>query len=1378
MRFFLLIYIFFGLLTKAMPQEYASLQFSSITSNENLPSDECNVVFQDSDDFLWFGTNEGLYRYDGYEVRDFDDLVNFSSKNLKFNDAVEDSAGKIWFATSNGVIVYDKKAGATKLIEPSKLTEAKSISDQITKIVFDKKERMWFGSDTGLFLYDIHSNCSIYYPTVGNANVVSNIRDILVTRDGTIWMATWGSGLVKFNEQDSSFSRFMLFDYSSKTNDKHNVLNSLHASSDNILWVGSWGHGLYAVDISAPDQPRIVQWWERKDNTANTILGNIIFDMVTDNYGNLWIGCPYGLSIIQSPLSENFLIHNYVYNKNGPSLTNNVIRSLLQDRTGVIWLGTTGGGVNKTNIHKRKFSPYAITEVDAQKKSQTVNSFSTDRQNRLLIGVKSLAFGVYDIDKELFIHYSDIPEYAVLKKLPINTVKNFTWDKDSSLWMGTRYIGLVKFDLKTGKWIRLFNKKGARRMNAKEIFSVKKDFDNNLWAVTDKGLFKVVANESRGFDDYTVEYYSPVIESSGALDDEVISDITFDRQGRLYVSTFEGSLVRSAVPVSDRKGPMGFTHLVRHDERPLVSINCLFWDSKDQLWVGSLGKGLKKWNENTGRYDCPLFADEMDDRVIYAITEDHYGNLWATSNQGLLHLKSDEEGYSVATYTSGNGLQGNVFIKGAMMRDKNGHIYVGGHNGFNCIDPVPIEEDVIIPKVAFTSLKTGKETVNPQSFNERNPFTIRHDDNLFSISFASLDMRAPGETRYAYKLEGLEDDWQMVSANSRTATYVNLKPGHYTFKVIGTNVIGQWNSEIAVLPIVVKTAPYFTWWAYTLYAIAIIGVILLIFLMYRNQMKARQELKIEHVERTKSEKLSQFKLQFFTNLSHELLTPLSILLILSEKWSRYGMPEDEKFPKMFERNVDKLHHQIKQMLQFRKAESGNLKLELNKYDLDQIIKESYENYLIISEEKKISFELLTSGIGEGFVDREKLDICLNNLLSNAFKYTKKEGTIRLEVGTNKGWITIKVKDSGRGIPKEQLKNIFNRFYRTSYTCDIADGIGIGLALTKNMVNFQGGSIKVESEPGKGSTFTLQLPISLSYHKHHTFSQIDPIITDEDVCLQGTRKSSHIEDRLEASPGQQKTILIVEDNEDFLTLVTLHLEKYYHVISAMSGKVAFDLANSNEVDLIVSDLMIPGMDGYQLCKAIKNDVNTSHIPFIIVTANANDDGRMIGYEVGVDSYLTKPVNLQVLISRIASLLKKRNEIHAEFNMGAFLEPKKIVTTSIDENILSKAKAVVEDYMSDPELTVKVLCDELAMSNSMLYRKIKGILNLTPNEFIRNIRLRKAAQLLEDKSIQISEVAYRTGFSDLSYFGVCFKKQYGVTPSVFQKEKEEKKAEILD
>lgn len=1344
------------LFLEASSQDYTSLQFSAITSNDGLPSIECNFVYQDIDEFLWIGTNEGLYRFDGYSLKGFDLLVNYPSKNLQFVNCAEDKDGNMAFGTSNGIIVYSRTTNEITVIKPWERLQSTIINNKFPSITYDQKGRLWFGNSEGLFLFDAVADTLIPF------SQEISVKDIVYSKNGDIWIAIGLRGLAKVNAKDSTLNHFKLFN-----NDFKKGIYSLFEGSDNILWAGTWDNGLYAFDISQPDQPVIKKSFRHSPDNPNTISGDIIFDMATDNYGNLWVGSPYGLSIMQDPLSEDVSVFNYKYSKGHNSLTNNEIRSIIKDRTGVMWMATEGGGVNKVDIHKNKFKPYAITEVDPQKKSQTIQAFTFDRENELLIGVKSLGFGSYDIEQELFVHFEDIPQYAPLKDIKINTVKNFTWDSDSSLWLGTRYKGLIKYDVETKDYLRLKNLKGNRKLRAKEIFSVKDGLNNDLWVVANSGLYKILPGTTKAFDDFSVEKI-PLLEG------KYISDIAFDKSGRLWIATYKGDLLKSQEPVNNYEKDIPFVYVNKAQTGAGISINALFFDSADNLWLGSGGDGLKILDQVSGKFIC--HKKKMEGVIIYDITEDAKGNILATSNNGLVHLKKEKKSYEISLLTARNGLQSNVFIKGALFHDQEKHLFIGGHNGFNYFNPLLLKQDTIAPNMVFTDLKTSKKRFNPNAFNKENPFIINYDDNLFTISFSSLDLRDPDYIKYAYKLEGLDEDWQSVTANSRTATYVNLKPGNYTFKLLSTNAMGKWNEEAATLPIKVRTAPYLTWWAYSIYVTLISGIILILFLMYKKQMQAKQELKLEHMERTKSEKLNKFKLQFFTNLSHELLTPLSILLILSERWSKHGKIPMENIPKIFERNVNKLHHHIKQMLQFRKAESGNMKLDIREDDLSPVVNEIVENYLLIAAEKNISFDSEIPDKLTGYYDKEKINISLNNLLSNAFKYTGKGGYINLKVSSftreDHRWVEITVTDSGIGIPRENLENIFNRFYRlpSSHT-HFEDGIGIGLALTKNLVDLHGGFIKVDSVAGKGTTFSIELPISLSYFNANT-SECCELIDEAKIDYGPEERKIPEVANLKIERNFRKTILIVEDNDDFLTLVMMFLNRYYRIITCKNGEDALTIANNQEIDLIVSDLMIPKMDGHALCQAIKSTVNTSHIPFIILTARTNDHERLLGYESGVDSYLTKPVNMAVLISRIDSLLKKREVVHSDFNKGAFLEPEKIVTTSIDENILLRAKETVEDHISDPEFTVKVLCDQLAMSNSMLYRKIKGILDITPNDFIKNIRLRRAAQLMEDKNIHISEVAYQTGFNDLSYFGVCFKKQYGVTPTVYQKELEVK------
>jgi ligand-binding sensor domain-containing protein len=543
MRRFLSSVVFIILFLEAFSQDYTSLEFSAITSNDGLPSIECNFVYQDVDDFLWIGTNEGLYRYDGYSLKGFDLLVNYPSKNLKFLNCAEDKNGNMSFGTSNGIIIYSRSTNEIIKIKPSERLQSTLINNKFPSLTYDNKGRIWFGNSEGLFLFDTVADTLICFTQE------ASVKDIVFTESGDIWIASGLAGLAKVNEEDSTLSQFQQFNDNFKKG-----IYSLSEGSENVLWVGTWDNGLYAFDISKPDQLVVKKSFRHSPDDTNTISGDIIFDMATDNYGNLWVGSPYGLNILQDPLSEDVSIFNYKYSKGHNSLTNNEIRSIIKDRTGVMWMATEGGGVNKVDIHKNKFKPYAITEIDPQKKSQTVQSFTFDPDNKLLIGVKSLAFGSYDIEKELFVHFEDIPRYAPLKEIKINTVKNFTWDSDSGLWLGTRYKGLIKYDIKTGEYRKLKILKGDRQLRAKEIFSVKKDLNKDLWVVANSGLFRVFPGKTKAFDDFYVQKV-PVSEGKD------ISDIAFDKSGRIWIATFKGNLIKSEEPVNNHEEDISFVYV-------------------------------------------------------------------------------------------------------------------------------------------------------------------------------------------------------------------------------------------------------------------------------------------------------------------------------------------------------------------------------------------------------------------------------------------------------------------------------------------------------------------------------------------------------------------------------------------------------------------------------------------------------------------------------------------------------------------------------------------------------------------------------------------------------------------------------------------------
>lgn len=1357
---------------RAWSQEMAGLNFTRFDSKGKLPSDEFLTVYQDRNDGLWFGNHTGLLQYDGYDFKTPSWLAGSRYSNTAIRQMCSDPAGILYMATDHGLLMADPSRGTLKMVKPpAYLGEASE--EPIQSVAYQHPGKIWIGTASRIVCYwPLKDSLSAYPVVEQQQEVKTSIQSICVSPQNEVWIGTWGNGLARWNEPKQQFEGVGV--------DKKRIAPNIRvvkADRWGRIWAGSWKDGLFVLDISKREEVKIVRHFIHDASDATSIAGDIVLDLDFDTQDRAWIGTPYGLSILAGDPAGQPRFINYQQDARQTTIANNAISAVLRDRSGNMWLATDGGGINKVAPQRKEIERYAIPNVDPLVKSQSVNSFTVDRKNRLLVGVKGLGFGVYDLKTRKFTLFSEVAEYKKLEAVMLNTARCFAWDQDSSLWIGTRYKGIIKLDTGTGEFIHLSNLTTDQRFPALEVFAMHTDRGGKLWVATNNGLFGIGKGSSGKFDDLVISRYSHQGHSSESLSENPLSDVLTDDEGYLWVSTFNNGINRSRGKALESE-TLGFEHFdaLKNPESGLGTnkILCIFKSRKGKIWVGTAGKGLKYWNREANRFEQSVLHHLNEGIIVYAIREDKWNNLWITTNKGISRVRGNENEYEVDQFSFDDGLQGNVFIKGAAFIDSADHLYVGGHNGFNRINLEQVKIDQFIPKVLITSVKVDDKTVNTPFNSPDQPLVMTHTDQYFTISFSSLDFSNPDQNKYAYMLEGFDRKWQYANSNARSATFGNLSPGRYQFMLKGTNSRGKWNPEPTVFYIQVKTAPYKTGWAISGYILLAGGLIYLFISLRIKNIQIQKSLELENIERAKLENLTHFKLQFFTNISHELLTPLSILKILSERWDEGTVKKQQDFKGILERNVSRLHGLITQILQFRKAETGNMKISPVEVNIVSVIQSICSDYLLLAEKKNIGFHLEQPDELSCFLDTEKLDMMLNNLISNAFKYTSEGGSIGVRVlafekkGLN--WIRMEVSDNGIGISGEDQATVFDRFYRIGRMNVSQTGIGIGLALTKNLVTLHGGTIGVESELGKGTTFNIELPVSADFYRQSAAAFADPMIDPEKIIPGENMHESLIE--LAPAEKMDKVVLLVENEDDYRILLKEKLEKTVRVIACSNGQEALEIASDQPIDLIISDLNMPVMNGNEFCKVIKSNINTSHIPFILVTAFPDEKERSLGYESGVDSYLNKPLNINVLMSRMKSLLKQREEIQQKFTMGAFLEPKNIATTSLDEKIIEKAKNVIEANISNPDFSVKTLCDELGMTNSTLYRKMKGILNVMPNEFIRNIRLRRAAQLLEDPALDIAEAAYSIGFNDPSYFSACFKKQYNVTPSAYQKGKRSK------
>ncbi len=1372
-KFHFVIVILFGWFWCIPAFSLNNYQIDEISSTQGLPSDDVRDVFQDSQGFLWFCTNEGLIRYDGYVLKTFS-IEEYHDKGLitnTFFEIEEDSKGHLWCATDRGVARLNRDKGSFSFYNTDSSEPYTLSHDVVNTIAIDAHDDIWIGSsgygvdvlspEVGIIEeYTISTTGSLL-----NSNWITNIyRD----REDNMWISSWEGGLTLVDIERGIVKSWSQSDLPFEVSDFSPF--SMVQSPDGEYWAGLWGEGL--INFSLDDDSLVLQ--KRLLFAEPLDPENIIFDLTFDADSNLWVGAPTGLTKVTHPKSDDpAFLHFRIDTRHG-QLSHNEAYSLFRDDSGLIWVGTSGGGVNKIDNQTKLFEPYFIPDDSNLLGSQSVSAFTVDQNNDLLVGVKSRGFGKYNLNDSSFHHYLELP---VFRSLPdnLNTVNCFHWDQHGILWMGTRYSGLIKFNPKTREHLILNKNSSNYNFPSREIFDIQEDEFGHIWVATENGLYKIVPSTSgpEKFRNFTLLRYHHERGNYQSLSSNRISKILIDDNNHLWVGTFDRGINRSSSDLSEHD-PLEFErYMAAHkDSNGLITdhILTLFEDNEQNLWIGSGGGGLFKWKPSQEKFES--FSSYVSGEVIYTINQDMNDNIWLGTNRGLTRMIVKDNQVQTNYFRKENGLQGNIFNKGASYKDSSGRLYLGGNRGFNHFDPSSVKPDKYIPPVVITDVKVMNESVQPTTAPD-DPLVLNHRENNISVSFAALSYSQPENNKYAALMEGLEENWRTLNADMRSLNYANLKPGTYTLKIRGSNSHGYWNPEPESLFIKVNPAPYMTWWAFSGYAVIFGCIILLFFLMERKNQNVKHALDIEHIERQKSDKLNFFKQGLFANISHEFLTPLNILSCLVDDWRHLRGAPNSKDLALAERNINRLNRLNRQFLYYSKSELEHLPLSVSAGNLNEFTQNICDNFAPLARKKNIHFYCeIHCPDSPVFFDHEKLDIVLYNLLSNAFKFTAGEGAITVRLSLSKvkkqTLASFQISDTGKGMSREQQKLIFDRFRSFEVSDQKAGGFGIGLSLTKSMVEAHKGTIELRSESGAGTTISFSLPVNRNaFEKNEIGSNREEsmpatFIKSEDVEEETLLRIKNLQQSFEDKP----TVLLVEDNSDFRKLMKGNLDSVFSVIEAPNGVVGYETALNKKPAVIISDVAMPAMNGIELCRKIKQNEAVSYIPVILLTARASDDERAEGYRAGADSYMTKPVNLNTLMTRMEALLEqqKRTAQRVRDNNGPILPVSGKVK---NDGFLSNARGIIESNLSNPDFSVKMLADELGISSSMLYRKISESLNTNPNTFIRKMRMMKAAEMLEENNCNISEVAYKCGFKDVSYFGVTFRKDYGVTPSQYQK-----------
>ncbi|MGB5262557.1 MAG: ATP-binding protein, partial [Lutimonas sp.] len=903
--------------------------------------------------------------------------------------------------------------------------------------------------------------------------------------------------------------------------------------------------------------------------------------------------------------------------------------------------------------------------------------------------------------------------------------------------------------------------------------------------------------------------------NENSISNNIIRSILEDSAGNIWLGTGDGlSKLRAEEKYKDSPEFQTFKNIP--GDKTSLSHNyilAMYESNIGEIWIGTFGGGINRliYNEQNDDFAFESYSDidGLPNNVIKGILEDDRNNLWISTNKGL--SKFNPENKTFKNYDVNDGLQSNEFQELACLKRENGEMIFGGINGFNVFYPNDIKDNNLPPESVITKLSifnkaigVGEEMngriVLDKPIDQLEEISLKYKENSFSIDFTALHYAAPKKNKFAYMLEGFDEDWIHTSSGKRTASYTHLEPGTYEFFVKTSNNDGVWDATPLVLRIKVIPPFWRTPIAFLFYCLLGIGFVWIFISYTLIGTREKHQLELEHLEKGKNDEIQQMKLEFFTNISHEFRTPLTLIKGPLD----YLLKDGDKLDKdslrfqyrIIQKNTDTLMKLVNQILDFRKLNQGKMKLVVRKGIISDFVQEIGETFQFLAHKKETKFEIhKPDEIVESWYDHDAVEKIVSNLLSNAFKFTPDGGSIDVvvkyetktldisdELRSNEqvvNFVRIEVKDSGQGIDVENQKQIFDRFYvDKGPKGQNSEGVGVGLSFVKSLVELHQGTIDVKSDSGKGTTFIVRLPANIEAYKN-----VEGITCKEDDDPDFLARTSEmdsfaietndeIEDKNMIKAKSKKPILlIVDDNEEIRQFISQVFQEYYVIYEAENGKLAFEMAMRIMPNLIITDVLMPIMDGYELCEKLKSTNTTSHIPVIMLTAKISDENELLGRKIGADGYVRKPFDIELLRIQIENILKNRDQLRKRFNVEVNMLPKEVTVNSVDESFLQQAMDIVERNMMNTEFNVEMLVKEMGYSRSNLYLKFKEITGLSSSEFIRNIRLKRAIQLFESSNLSVKEIMYMTGFNTASYFAKCFKKQFGVVPSEYVKNLDE-------
>ena len=1326
------------------------LRFDNYSLAHGLSQSTIVSMLQDRQGFIWIGTEDGLNRFDGYTFKIYRkskaDSLNTIGGNFVW-DMLEAKNGHLWIAHEGGISRFDPVHQHFKVytIGHGAVT-VKSLHQTDTA-------GLWIGTaDQGLFYLDLATEkITQYINTRASLLPHNNILDIISYDQNNLLIATRGAGIFLFNPRES-FRRAPLKKPQDSTLLVRNDVWKMVRHNEHY-WLGTL-HGLLELDKN-------LQLIQHYPLNHGTIAEQRISTMLFDKKESLWVAC-YGGGLAR----VNTKTATYQFSNHSPTdpgtLANDLVFSLLLDRSENLWVGTWIAGVSKLRKGFDNFANYSNDDIGTPSDFITsVTSLPCDKKETLLLGVYGGGIRTASLERGKPLNFS---AYHVTQEALDRAIEplNCFYQGKENLWVGSDTDGLIGIPIrniacgtKPASIVHYTGGAEPQNLSGNTVKTVVEDHQGTLWVGTIANGLNKIASSGNTMPP-TITRYTKNENDPTSLRHNRINHILQDRDKNIWVATSNGLSL-----YTDK----GFKHFLSG------KIITMLQSNTGRLYVGS-ENGLFENNPKQPFVFTHVAA--LGDQLINAIRQDHSGKVWITTNQGM--FRYDPTTFTAIQFRSSDGLQSDEYNFNAAAKTRDGLLAFGGVNGLTLFDPERLQLNTQSPPVVVTSLRIANREVPVKVSDNTNEYalaqdirytqklTLRHDQNYLTFNFTALDFTNPTKNKYAYTLEGLDNEWVQADARNRSVTYTNLAPGTYTLRIKGTNNDNVWNEQGSSLVITIQPPWWQTWWAYILYALAV-GIALVVSrrnLIQRERLKT--QLQMEHLEVTKLKELDDFKSRFFANISHEFRTPLSLIIGPTEKLlAEEGKSRPEL--NIIHNNSLSLLNLVNQMLDLSLVEAGSLQLQVRRTDLTTGLKIFTSPFYSLAASKRIELSITVPSTPiDGYADLSFLEKIINNLLSNAVKYTQAGGTIAFRAEDKNGYLLITVTDTGMGIPDNQGDKVFDRFYQVHDVTSV-EGTGLGLALTRELVKAHKGEITVTSEWGKGSTFIVTLPIAEQYYRAEEHrNEALGYVPAKDQPARDTTPQILVDINNTASDGSDKPVLLViEDNPELREFIKSTLVEVYTVLEAADGETGLRIAIDNVPDIIITDWMMPRMDGATVCRNIKSTTATDHIPIILLTAKAGVESRIEGLETGADDYLTKPFDLRELRIRVANLIDQRKKLQAKYQSGVPLTYKPVKAESANDKFLKRLQEVVEERMSDSKFGVEEMAREIGMSRVQLYRKLTALTSQSAVEYLRSYRLERAADLLRRGAGNIAEIAFQVGFDNPSYFTKTFREHFGKLPS---------------